>query len=55
MSTIKQDYGEILSALLDQNQVRIKNEWKNHIKEIKNDFENYFGLVITSPRINYFI
>lgn len=53
MSTIKQDYGQILSALLDQNQVRIKNEWKNHIKEIKNDFENYFGFVITSPRINY--
>ena len=53
MSKIKQDYGEILSALLDQNQVRIKDEWKKHIREIKNDFENYFGLVITSPRINY--
>lgn len=53
MLTIKQDYGEILSALLDQNHVRVKNEWKSHIKEIKNDFENYFGLVITSPRTNY--
>lgn len=55
MLTIKQDYGEILSALLDQNHVRIKNEWKNHIDEIINDFENYFGLVITSPpsRNNY--
>lgn len=53
MSDVKNLYGEILSLLLDHDQVKIKPEWSNHVKDIKNDFENLFGLVISTPRRNY--
>lgn len=52
-SDIQYEYGAILSSLLDANQVRIKPEWHTHLKKIKEDFEKYFGLVISTPRRNY--
>lgn len=52
-SDIQYEYGNILCSLLDYNQVHIKPEWNNHLKQIKEDFEKYFGLVISTPRKYY--